>query len=329
MIAKKLARKILLALLPLLAVAEAHSASIADQPSQNSSSDAFSDSGASSDSDSNLDVPADFVDHCAATPSCATVFPSLTASSATGSSHPDDHQATGNQADDPQPQSAAAAKKADKAARRAARIARDLADPNRNIYYRNRLELGVDFGYLPINIPFAFDIFLGDGYNMTPLKYTLEPIITSIRWHIDNIEGRSIFRGNWDAQCSLDVVPIVRGPETHYVAWMLGIRRNFVPRKIKVAPYFDLRVGLGGINAKGPLGVEFAQGQDFTFTLNVGSGVRYNFNQRVSVSGGVHYMHISNLYLSQPQFPNYGINVYGPMVGIDVRLSKPHHGATE
>jgi hypothetical protein len=234
------------------------------------------------------------------------------------------------QSSDPQQQSSPAPEeKSDKAARRAARIARDLADPNRNIYYKNKFELGVDVGYLPINIPFAFDVFLGDGYNKTPLNYTLVPIITSVRWHIDNIEGRSVFRGNWDAQCSLGVVPIPRGPETHYVSWILGIRRNFIPRKIKIAPYFDFRAGMGDINAKGPLGVEFAQGQDFTFTLNVGSGVRYNFSQKYTVSAGLHYMHISNLYLSQPKFPNYGINVYGPMVGIDVRLGKPHHGATE
>jgi hypothetical protein len=260
------------------------------------------------------DLAPDFVDHCAGMPSCAGMFSSLTISSQSG---------------DSQQQSSPAPEKSDKEINRAAKRARDLADPNRNIYYKNKFELGVDVGYLPINIPFAFDVFLGDGYNETPLKYTLVPIITSIRWHIDNIGGIPFFRGNWDAQCSLGVVPIPRGPETHYVSWIMGIRRNFIPRKIKIAPYFDFRAGLGGIDAKGPLGVEFAQGQDFTFTLNVGSGVRYNFNQKYSISAGLHYMHISNLYLSQPKFPNYGINVYGPMVGIDMRLSKPHHSASE
>jgi hypothetical protein len=88
-------------------------------------------------------------------------------------------------------------------------------------------------------------------------------------------------------------------------------------------PYFDGRLGLGRIDAKGPKGVLWAQGQDFTFTLMMGSGVRYNFNSRYGLSVGVNYMHISNLYLSEPKFGNYGINVYGPMVGIDVRLGKP------
>ncbi len=54
----------------------------------------------------------------------------------------------------------------------------------------------------------------------------------------------------------------------------------------------------------------------------LGSGVRYNFNFRYAISFGVNYMHVSNLYLSEPKFGNYGINVYGPMVGLDIRLGK-------
>ena len=109
----------------------------------------------------------------------------------------------------------------------------------------------------------------------------------------------------------------------------MGIRRNFVQRNWKIAPYFDGRLGLGNIDAKEPLGVIWSQGQDFTFTVNMGSGVRYNFNRRYSISAGLNWMHISNLYLSEPQFPNYGINVYGPIFGIDVRIGKPRHHASE
>jgi hypothetical protein len=87
-------------------------------------------------------------------------------------------------------------------------------------------------------------------------------------------------------------------------------------------PYFDGRLGMGGIDAKGPKVVPYAQGQDFTFTVMMGSGVRYNFNSRYAISAGVNYMHISNLYLSEPRFLNYGINVYGPLVGMDIRLGK-------
>jgi len=109
----------------------------------------------------------------------------------------------------------------------------------------------------------------------------------------------------------------------------MGIRRNFVPRNSKTAPYFDIRLGVGNIDAKGPQGVKYAQGEDLTFTVNMGSGVRYNFNPRSAISAGLNFMHISNLDLSQGSgkngnwgIRNYGINVYGPMVGIDIQLRR-------
>jgi hypothetical protein len=198
---------------------------------------------------------------------------------------------------------------------------------DRSLYYRNRLEFAFDGGWLPINIPFVFDVFLGDSYNRTPLSYTLVPLVGSLRWQIDDVGGPWISRGNWDMTISGSITLIPRGPETRYFSYDMGIRRNFVPHRGKIAPYFDGRVGLGEIDAKGPLGVNFAQGQNFTFTMNLGSGVRYNVNPRYSASAGLNWMHISNLYLSQPAFSNYGINVYGPMFGIDIRLGKPRHAS--
>jgi hypothetical protein len=204
-----------------------------------------------------------------------------------------------------------------------------LPDFNQSIYYKNRFEFGLDVGWLPINIPFVFDVFLGDGYTMTPLRYTLVPVLASVRWHMDDVGGWSFLRGNWDMSLTASVTAIPRGPETRYFSYIMGLRRNFVQRNWKVAPYFDGRLGLGNIDAKEPLGVVWAQGQDFTFTVNMGSGVRYNFNPTYSISAGLNWMHISNLYLSEPRFPNYGINVYGPMFGIDVRIGKPRHHASE
>jgi hypothetical protein len=203
------------------------------------------------------------------------------------------------------------------------------ADLDRSIYYKNKLEFSLEGGWLPINIPFVFDVFLGDGYTMTSLKYTLAPIIASVRWQVDDVGGPWIFRGNWDLEASGAAILIPRGPETRYYAFILGFRRNFVPRRGRFAPYFDGRLGMGEINAKEPLGVLYAQGQNFTFTMNMGSGVRYNFSPRYAIWTGLNWMHISNLYMSQPQFADYGINVYGPMFGIDVRLGKPHNRAAE
>jgi hypothetical protein len=207
--------------------------------------------------------------------------------------------------------------------------AHEHPDFNRDVYYRNRLEFALDVGYLPINIPFVFDVFLGDGYNMTPLRYTLVPLVASLRWHLNDVGGPWIFRGNWDMTFSASATAIPRGPESHFFSYDMGVRRNFVPKRGKIAPYFDGRVGLGRIDAKEPLGVQFAQGQNFTFTVNMGSGARYNFNSRCSLSAGLNWMHISNLYLSQPKFANYGINVYGPLFGLDVRLGKARHHGSE
>src|ERR1700686_3157136 len=76
------------------------------------------------------------------------------------------------------------------------------ADFNRDIYYRNKLEFSLDGGWLPINIPFPFDVFESDAYVTYPLKYTLVPIIASLRWQMGNVGGPWILRGNWDLTLS-------------------------------------------------------------------------------------------------------------------------------
>jgi hypothetical protein len=197
------------------------------------------------------------------------------------------------------------------------------ADFNTAIYYRNKLEYSLEVGALPINIPFIFNVFVGGDYSQNPLHYTLVPIFPSLRWHMGAVNGPWILRGNSDLTLSLSFTAIPRGPETRYGAFDLGARRNFVHRNWRVAPYFELRAGAGFIDAKGPEGVRYAQGQDFTFTLMAGSGVRYNFSPRYSMEMGAGYIHVSNGYLSEPKYPNNGINVCGPMVGFNMRLGKP------
>jgi hypothetical protein len=196
-------------------------------------------------------------------------------------------------------------------------------DFNSDIYYRNKLEFSVETGALPINIPFVFDVFVGGNYSQKPLHYTMVPTFTSLRWHMGNVRGPRILRGNTDLTTSLSFTAIPRGPETRYGAFDLGVRRNFVPRNWRAAPYFEFRLGAGFINAKGPEGNFYAQGQDFTFTLWLGAGVRYNFNPKYSMTLGPAYMHVSNAYLSEPAHLDNGINVTGGMIGFNMRLGKP------
>jgi hypothetical protein len=197
-------------------------------------------------------------------------------------------------------------------------------DFNREIYYSNKLEFSFDAGWLPINIPFPFNVFEGDPYDLYPLRYTLVPMAASLRWHMGNPWGPPVIRGNWDMTFSASYTAIPKGAETHYLSYDMGLRRNFIPRNWRVTPYWDVRAGLGLINAKGPLGVYYAQGQNFTFNINMGAGARYNLSPRYGFSAGLNWMHISNANLSAPAYSNYGINVYGPMFGIDIRLGK--HG---
>jgi lipid A 3-O-deacylase PagL len=201
------------------------------------------------------------------------------------------------------------------------------ADFNRDIYYANKLEFALDGGWFPINIPFPLDFTVSASYSTYPLKYTLVPIIASLRWHLDDVGGPWILRGNWDVTFSGSYTAIPRGPETHYFSYDMGARRNFVPRNWRFTPYWDVRLGLGRIDAKGPVGVYYAQGQNFTFTINMGSGVRYNFNSHYAISAGLNVMHISNANLSSGSgYANFGINVYGPIFGIDMQLRRhPRH----
>ncbi|MGA3092573.1 MAG: acyloxyacyl hydrolase [Terriglobales bacterium] len=196
------------------------------------------------------------------------------------------------------------------------------ADINQSIYYKNRLDFSFETGCLPVNIPFPFDFLTSGEYNKTPLQYTLVPTIASLWWQPFKVRGPGVFRGNWDFSVSGAFTAIPRGPETRAGYFILGIRRNFVRPSWRIAPYLEGRVGTGFINAKEPDGAQFAQGQDFTFTVLLGSGVRYNLNPRYSILAGVGYMHISNLYLSEPRYPNYGINVYGPTIGFSTRIGK-------
>lgn len=200
---------------------------------------------------------------------------------------------------------------------------RGSGDFNRNVFYRNKLEFSLESGWEPINIPFVYNFATDSTYTTWPLRYTLEPNIASVRWTIDNIGWPGILRGSTDYTFSGSYVDIPRGPETRYFAFLFGIRRNFIRPNWRLVPYFDAHGGVGNINAKGPDGVRYAQGQDLTFTLMNGGGIRYDVSPRFSVEAGASYQHISNFYLSQPKYYDYGINVWGSMVGFNIRIGKP------
>ncbi|MBL0225824.1 MAG: acyloxyacyl hydrolase [Geobacteraceae bacterium] len=191
-------------------------------------------------------------------------------------------------------------------------------DYNRKIYYKNKLEFAFDAGYFPYNTKFIFDMFEGQNWERPSFfpDYTLVPLTLSLRWHLDDLGGPWFLRGNTDVTFSGNYTVIPQGPESYFVSFMTGARYNFVQPNWRIAPYIEGRVGCGFTDAQGPKGVPYSQGQDFTFTFSMGGGLRYNIDPRYSVSLGYTYMHISNLYLSDAY--NYGVNVHGPNIGLNV-----------
>ena len=203
----------------------------------------------------------------------------------------------------------------------------DKPDFNRQIYYKNKLELSFDTGWLWYNTPLILDPIIGDKFKREPglPNYTLVPLDFSIRWHLYDICGPSILRGNTDFSFAGSYTVVEKGPESRYIAVVAGLRYNFIQPNWRLIPYLELRGGMGFTNAQQPDEVAehqpaIGQGQDFTFNFMMGAGVRYNFNPTYSVSVGINYMHVSNMYLSEPKYYNHGINVLGPCFGLNVAL---------
>jgi hypothetical protein len=205
-----------------------------------------------------------------------------------------------------------------------------VPDVNRETFYKNKLELGLEAGALPINTPMLVGPIFGYSLHR-PHKgwaafYTLVPTIASVRWQLYDPTGPWLLRGNTEFTFGGTYTAITEGPEAVFAGPLMGVRYNFIQPSWKLVPYADLRVGLGYTDAKGPYEVkhhlrDYGQGQDFTFTFLMSAGLRYNFSPRYSASLAFMAMHISNLYLSEPKYINHGINVVGPMLGFNVGLN--------
>jgi len=203
----------------------------------------------------------------------------------------------------------------------------DQPDFNREIYYKNKLEFAFDTGWLWYNTPLVLDPIIGQKFAREPgvADYTLVPLNFSLRAQLYDICGPSILRGNTDFSFTGSYTVIEQGPESYYASAMAGVRYNFIQPNWRMVPYLELRGGMGFTDAQQPYEAahhqpEAGQGQDFTFTFTMGAGVRYNFSPTYSLSAGIAFMHISNLYLSEPKYYNHGVNVVGPTIGLNIAL---------
>ncbi len=201
-------------------------------------------------------------------------------------------------------------------------------DFNRTIFRKNKVEFSLESGFQPFNTPLVLDPILGFAFkrDKSVPNYEMVPVAMILRWQLYGPRGPWLLRGNTEFDFGAEYVGIPRGPESMYTGPLIGVRYNFVQPNTSLVPFLEMRGGLGYTDAAGPWEVkhhlgDVGQGQKFTFTFSLGSGIRYDFNDRYSASLAVSFRHISNLYMSEPKYYNHGINVVGGLMGFNVMLN--------
>ena len=152
-------------------------------------------------------------------------------------------------------------------------------------------------------------ILAGDTYR-NPLRYRLFTQTVSLRLPISRVVGRSFWRGQWEFNINMMGSVIIHGPESYFVGAGPGFRYNFLPHDSRWSPFVELR---GFVGATDSSGVKSGQQQDLTFCYQLAVGTKYRIKPGLAVQIAVVDQHISNAYLTHP---NYGFDVIGVNVGI-------------
>jgi lipid A 3-O-deacylase len=161
-----------------------------------------------------------------------------------------------------------------------------------------RYELAVETSYL-----------LGSLANPNSYEVQANFITARMRWGV--IESDNFMRGYNQVYFLATVQPILRGPENLYWGVSAGFRYNFVQPGSRIVPYVSGGVGLGWIDSHAD--VFGAQGQDFTFNILSAAGVSIRVSERMQVTVGALYEHLSN---GGQTSPNPSLNLFGPQVGV-------------
>lgn len=178
----------------------------------------------------------------------------------------------------------------------------------------------------PVNVPakpaydplehweFAFETgaLWSIGSNASPLDYVLLPQFLTFK--SPYVFKGGLFGGTLALRnrLSLAVEPIVEGPESYFIgATGSGLIEWWnAPRTFSW--FFVGGGGVGWMDSKGDE-IEGAQGQDLNYTWLLYSGFKVMPAERVSVSLGVYFQHLSN---RGEDDINPGIDALGPMLSI-------------
>jgi hypothetical protein len=182
-------------------------------------------------------------------------------------------------------------------------------NPPHSIYEKGRWEFSLESAYTFQTIPNPFFALAGLN-NKNPLHYRLATQILSARYQLTNPGGPLFLRGTLETSANLVGSVVVHGPESYFIGFALGFRYYFVQPGARLVPYLEVRGGPGQTDSRG---FRHAQQQDFTFTYMLGAGLRYDANPHWSATLSVVDQHLSNAYLTNP---NYGFDSVGVSVGL-------------
>jgi lipid A 3-O-deacylase len=152
--------------------------------------------------------------------------------------------------------------------------------------------------------------FTGDA---TPLTYTMLPQIITVKSPLVG-DPRPFFGGDLVIRNRFSLIgePFSAGPEHHFLGGTASGILEWWDHPRRRCLFFAAGGGIGWLDSKGHE-IKGAQGEDFNLTWLAYPGVRFLFRNRLSVSAGVYFQHISNRYLNRI---NPGVNAIGPMASV-------------
>jgi len=150
------------------------------------------------------------------------------------------------------------------------------------------------------------------GSNASPLDYVILPQLLTFK-------SPYVFKGNLFGgtlairnRLTIAAEPIVEGPENYFIGFTGAGLIEWWNAPRSFSWFFAAGGGIGWMDSKG-YEVEGGQGQDFNYTWLLYSGVRVMTAERMSVSLGVYFQHISNRGEDEI---NPGIDALGPMLSV-------------
>ena len=164
----------------------------------------------------------------------------------------------------------------------------------------DKWEMGVEMGYatkIKHNSPLV--------YKIVPTQLVWRTPVAAELWR--GADGMSLTLRN---RLAIVAETYVKGAEDYYVGFAGSPVLELWAADRKSALFYEMGGGSGFTNSKKVVG---GQGQDFAFNWFMHLGMRRQFNEKMTFTGGMYFVHHSNLGMTKP---NPGIDVLGLNFGL-------------